>query len=244
MKKKNRELKKKNEDIDNMAKINGLELRELRTFKDHEDFDIYQGDIYLEGIKIGCFSDDYMNGPKHIKLVPELDYVKLNNKIVEINQGLEDPWPKSKSIAHDQRPWGNIFKDFCLELIIEDLIMLQMWENDFHKLKKKDKDITLVIVTDGDTDYYYSLHSCDNNEAIQYCKQNISKELEFNNHKSISFFAFRTDKDFDLFDHVVIKDFYRNQKEINELKKVYNYTPKIDLQNKKNIKSKKQSREL
>ena len=45
-----------------MASINGVEIKYKKGFKDHEGFQIYQGDIYIDGKKQGHWSQSYMNG--------------------------------------------------------------------------------------------------------------------------------------------------------------------------------------
>ena len=45
-----------------MASINGITIKALKKFKDHEGMNIYQGNVYMNGKKLGFWSQDYMSG--------------------------------------------------------------------------------------------------------------------------------------------------------------------------------------
>jgi len=46
-----------------MASINGIQIKNLKKFKDHEGCEIAQGDVWYKGKKLGYWSQDYMCGP-------------------------------------------------------------------------------------------------------------------------------------------------------------------------------------
>lgn len=46
-----------------MAKINGIQIKNLKTFKDHEGAPCCQGDIWYNGKKLGFWSQDSWGGP-------------------------------------------------------------------------------------------------------------------------------------------------------------------------------------
>ena len=46
-----------------MAKINGVEIKNLKSFLDHEECLCYQGNVYLNGKKLGFWSQDSWGGP-------------------------------------------------------------------------------------------------------------------------------------------------------------------------------------
>ena len=52
-----------------MAEVKGLTLKKVTKFKGHEGEPCRQGDIYLDGAKIGYYSDDFMMGPCTIDFV-------------------------------------------------------------------------------------------------------------------------------------------------------------------------------
>ena len=46
-----------------MAKINGIQIKNIKTFKDHEGCPIAQGTVYYKGKKLGEWSQDSWGGP-------------------------------------------------------------------------------------------------------------------------------------------------------------------------------------
>lgn len=60
-----------------MASVNGISLKGLKTFKDHEGMDIFQGNLYIGGKKIGFWSQDAWCGPDIVRLDPKYDERKL-----------------------------------------------------------------------------------------------------------------------------------------------------------------------
>ena len=134
-----------------MAKINGLEVKSVKAFQGHDEILLYEGMLYLEGKNIGKFRENYMAGPMEVELLPELDIKKLNDRIVELNQGLSDPW---KTTTNDLCPWGENLKQHCLELMIMNIIDLKNWEREYQKCHKKYGEITFVVGTDGYHEYF------------------------------------------------------------------------------------------
>lgn len=59
-----------------MASIKGISFKNLKKFKDHENIDIYQGNICFNGIKKGFWSQDSWGGPDRFDFdTKELDEV-------------------------------------------------------------------------------------------------------------------------------------------------------------------------
>lgn len=94
-----------------MASVNGIALKGLKTFKDHEGMDILQGNLYIGGKKIGFWSQDAWCGPDIVVLEKEYDERKLEKcfqdagyedmeramwKLLELKLD-EDDWKKSGS---------------------------------------------------------------------------------------------------------------------------------------------------
>ena len=62
-----------------MAKVNGFELKGIKEFKGHEGEPCFQGNIYLNGKKVGWFTDDSWGGCKRIDFEDsELHYFFAN----------------------------------------------------------------------------------------------------------------------------------------------------------------------
>lgn len=45
-----------------MASIKGLQIKNMVGFKGHEGEPLTQGDLYIDGKKVGYYSDDYCGG--------------------------------------------------------------------------------------------------------------------------------------------------------------------------------------
>lgn len=110
-----------------MAKINGFELKGVKFFHGHEGEDCTQGNIYLNGKKVGWYSDSYTMGPMDIHFDdPETE--KLFGKTAELYissyPGLFDG---SGFLNPDVTAW------FDTEMLINELLTINEWE----KLAKK-----------------------------------------------------------------------------------------------------------
>ena len=123
-----------------MAKINGIELKALKTFKDHEGCTIAQGNLYLGGKKIGFWSQDYMNGPDTFGLDTTYNIEKLNKKVEDLNLDKGDKWNLDTS---------NRYFKYGLELLLCDLITLKEEEKFFKKQAKKIGHNPIVIAAQG-----------------------------------------------------------------------------------------------
>lgn len=211
-----------------MSKINGLEVKSLKSFTGHEEELLYRGTLYLQGKKIGEFREDFMSGPMDITLLPELDYQKLNNKIVELNKGLPDPWHTEEEDEKDLCPWGEKLKDFCLELMIHRIIDLKNWEKEYKKAHKQYGQVTFVVGTDHYHEYYACFSGSNKEKCIEMCKQ---EDWNFYINTNPIFHAFCSDKDFEYFEPIMLSDIYRTEEEIKQLKEVRGYVPKITLSN-------------
>ncbi len=113
-----------------MASINGISIKKLKYFKDHEGCTIAQGDIWHNGKKLGFWSQSYMNGPddfdfdEHI-LDKEVESYKVSDRVEE----------KYKTI-------------FGLDTLLYELLPLIDDEKEFKKMVKKGWK-SLVKATDG-----------------------------------------------------------------------------------------------
>lgn len=191
-----------------MAKINGLELKNINEFKGHEGELLYQGNIYLENKKIGEWSQNYMSGPDDIFIESDYDYNKLTAKIIELNYGKEDPFCHEISNTEDYSPWGNL-KDYCIELILSDIVILKDWEKEYKKaLKKYGPSTGIVIATDGTGMHEYIMPyagGIDKDTAIEMMKK---EDLKFYMNKKAKYMAFSCLDDFNLFEEVKLSDIY------------------------------------
>lgn len=69
-----------------MAKINGIEIKNLKEFKGHEQETLYQANIYYKGKKVGFWSQDSWGGEDRI----DLDYSLPKELLKEVNNILNN----------------------------------------------------------------------------------------------------------------------------------------------------------
>ena len=121
-----------------MAKINGIEIKALKTFKDHEGCTIARGTIYLNGKKLGDWSQDYMNGP---------DNYDFDERVCE---------DAVKRYGTSEFVDAKYKKFFDLDLLLYDLLGLIDDEKAYKKGAKQGFP-TYVVASDGfHTRGYYS----------------------------------------------------------------------------------------
>lgn len=193
-----------------MAKINGIELKALKKFKDHEGCTIAQGNLYLGGKKIGFWSQDYMNGPDMFDLSTAYNEEKLNKKVEELNFDKRTEWKIGDT---------KTYIEYGLEELLNDLITLKEEENFFKKQAKKIGHNPIVIVIQGikgwtalslNAESYTKL----SNEQILNLKEikNSLDEMEesvtYKEDKAEIFF-FRSLNDFDIGKHIKLEDVMR-----------------------------------
>lgn len=99
-----------------MAKIKGIELKNVVNFKGHEGEDLIQGNVYYNGKKIGFYSQDSWSGND----IFNLDYQLSKNKREEIE---------------------NITNNYVGGVLFEKLDKLCFGNNDFYMNYAKDKQI-------------------------------------------------------------------------------------------------------
>lgn len=116
-----------------MAKINGLEVKEIKYYPDHEGSMIPYGNIYFKGKRVGSFKYDDWGGPMHYththKTISKKEVMEAFHQIV----------PKLG--------WNEFYDSF--DILVEELIFLKEIESEFKKSQKKDRFI--LVVKD---DYY------------------------------------------------------------------------------------------
>lgn len=118
-----------------MASVCGISIINRKSFMDHEDITCYQGDIYLDGKKIGFWSDDYMGSPWG-SLEMELGYSETKLKeAVRRERGAEE------GDVHDNM-------DISFELLMKELNYLENMEN-LYKEAKASGYIGILVSTDG-----------------------------------------------------------------------------------------------
>ena len=125
-----------------MASINGIKLKNIKKFTGHDGEPLHQGNIYVNGAKIGTWSMNYSGGIcDDIYLTPPYKEEKLRDKIEEKNRH------KAKKLICENTGKETIIPYSAEELFV-DLISLNEDEKAFKKAVKAGFP-TMVTVTDG-----------------------------------------------------------------------------------------------
>lgn len=191
-----------------MAKLNGLELKNVEKFKGHEREDLYEADIFLQNKKIGHWCQDYMNGPADIRFDSKYDEQKLVDKIIYYNKDVQDPFEVSfGNLDGDMRPWDG-FKDSCLELMLPNLVFLKEWEKEFKKLQKKTENAMVIVATDGYHEYLGLFANVSKEEALESMKND---DFEFFGNKEEKYHVFTNISEFNYFKEVKLSDIYSDR---------------------------------
>ena len=88
-----------------MASYNGITIKALKKFKDHEGISIAQGNIYIENKKVGFWSQDAWCGPDIVNLDPKYDERKLEEACAKRGQNLEITMYEALRLTEDEKDW-------------------------------------------------------------------------------------------------------------------------------------------
>lgn len=139
-----------------MARLMGVEIKNLKKFKGVEYPDNYQGDIYLDGKKQGFWSQDSWGGP---------DRFDFNEE--EIQKTAKE-WNKKTNSGYDD-----------IEVFMDELLHFTQIEKDVKKYFNKGYK-TMVVMKSGVADSFVALPELtDEESAIKECKKEIEKFKDF-----------------------------------------------------------------
>lgn len=103
-----------------MASINGVELKAVKNFRDHEGAPIAQGNVYCNGRKLGFWSQDSWGGPDNY----DFDVNVLNDVVENYRRGVK---------LTDER-----YRDLInIDIMLSDLIMLKEKEKTYKDCVKR-----------------------------------------------------------------------------------------------------------
>lgn len=138
-----------------MAKMHGVELKGIKTFRDHEGASIAQGNIYVEGKKVGEWSQDSWGGP---------DIIRMNEGYSDraFYDAIKKVHPESKKC----KSGGHEFElEYDAEILMSDLLKLNDEEKTFKKYTKCGYK-SICTVTDACQEIMYGLRA-EPNETIK-----------------------------------------------------------------------------
>ena len=113
-----------------MASINGISIKSLNTFKDHEGMDIYQGNVYYKGKKLGFWSQDSWGGEDTICfdkkiLAEEVERYRKSYLVEDMYRAIVD-----------------------LNCLLESIVHL-MQDEKLYKKGAREGRATLILASDG-----------------------------------------------------------------------------------------------
>lgn len=112
-----------------MASINGVEIKNLKQFSGHEGEPLCQGTIYLNGRKLGFWSQDAHGGDDNFEFDAEM---------------LEKPFFQAKSVRKD-----DYYQLVGVGAFIADIVLLSEIEKDYKRMVKKGFPILYVAMIEG-----------------------------------------------------------------------------------------------
>ena len=130
-----------------MAKINNIQIKNLKSFKDHEGAGIYQGDIWYKGKKLGEWSQDSWGGPDNYHFSEAV----LNNEV--------KAYKESDRVKDEDRGI------YDLDILLSELIHLMLDEKEYKKAIKKGYKAYIVAGDGYHKMAYYDPH--DDKQKIQ-----------------------------------------------------------------------------
>lgn len=112
-----------------MAKIKGIELKNVREFRGHEGEPLTQGDVYYKNKKVGFYSQDSWGGPDILNLDYNLENLEEINDVVNNYIGgilfkkLDDLYNKQYNVKfhYEQKGYEYLFMDLLQLMEFEDL---------------------------------------------------------------------------------------------------------------------------
>ncbi len=140
-----------------MASMNGLEVKGVKFYPDHEGAMIPYGNIYLNGKKVGAFRTDSWGGPMQYdhthKTITEKEVVDAFHGIVK------------------KLGWNDFYDD--MDILVEELVELKEYESIFKKLQKAGR-IMILIRVDNSLDPMKDSHNRFN--GAYYSPKNPSEQ--------------------------------------------------------------------
>ena len=165
-----------------MASINGVEIKNIKTFKGHEGEPLTQGTVYKDGKKLGFWSEDSWGGPDNFDFNP--------------GELLEPMLRMKSSLSED------IKRLYDVSFFIQDCVTLKETEKTFKKIKKNPALGMYAVFCFGMGGYICHTilgESQVTEDLLNESKKALKKSLSFYS-MELSYYDkfFKKDKDFDI----------------------------------------------
>ena len=133
-----------------MASINGVQIKGLKSFKEHEGMNAYQGNVYIDGKKQGFWTQDFSCGADHFYFSTDV----LDSRAAAYRAGLPEPC--------EYREFVNA------ETMLGDLVCL-MEDEKLYKRRFREGFTAMIVVSDG-------YHVCYFNPRPTFALPHMSKD--------------------------------------------------------------------
>lgn len=191
-----------------MASINGITVKNLKTFYGHEGEPCFQGNLYLGGKKIGFWSQDAHGAiMDNVDLDSAYSEIYLRKQIEEIN--------KNKAIHGKSMSGQDYTIEYSVENLMTDLIVLLDEEKAFKQAIKKGYSMIMIV-----TDSYHVTTWPLSSEYIKYddamIKVALAKEIEQTKSKmfkneEIKIKFYRSLDDFNIGEKISLEDIRKDE---------------------------------
>lgn len=119
-----------------MAKIFGVEVKNVKSFSDHEGMGIRKCDVYMDGKKLGSYEEDYMGGCARYD-ISESDYSALKeraNRFYSIYKWYDgEKWRGAECFNNNP------------DILINTVINLKDMEKDYKRMEKLGAKSVVII---------------------------------------------------------------------------------------------------
>ena len=161
-----------------MSSINGVSLKNIKDFYDHEGLLIYQGDVYIDGKLAGHWSMDYMNGPDMYRF----DIDELSKRTMKF----------AKGIPADKVQYPTIYED--TDIFLWCLLKLQQDEDYYRKIMSSGyKSLAIIDDKQGDLCHVRSKGVLTEEDLQEYTV--FKRRDDYRIYKRISDFCIVIDED-------------------------------------------------
>lgn len=130
-----------------MAKIKGIELKNITNFRGHEGEPLIQGNVYYKGKKVGYYSQDAWGGMD----IFNLDYSLDDKTKKEVNDIVNNYvggklFKKIDDLYNEKYNVNFTYEQKGYEYLFMDLIQLKDHEDLYKKYKKKFGNNNIAII--------------------------------------------------------------------------------------------------
>lgn len=183
-----------------MAKINGLELKNIKESMSHDGCDIYKADVYLDDEFIFQWNQDYMNGMDQFTMQKDYDLDKLWEKIRINNKDVTDRFNRREEI--EKAPWEYTAARAGLACMLASLIDLTIWEEGFQRAQENNCNLGIALFPHDEYYFHIPKDVSESEARIQMLKFDINRF----GYTATNYFLFQRPDDFDIYKPIKLSE--------------------------------------